>query len=164
MIQLSLPEANNRTAAYTLKGSPLPAVRMGRNLTFNRVAFSAAHVVADPLSAADPTGAAAIDWGATVAYRRHLLGLGLGIAESMDTAQRGMGLDWLGALELVKRTLAETSDIPGALIFSGCGTDQLHAGDAGRDPPCIRSRHAHPTSRRHGAPGLTAAARLQRAA
>jgi hypothetical protein len=128
MLSLKLPTADRRLEPYRLTGDPLPVASRPRQL--NRIAFSAAHVVADPLSANDPSGAAAIDWSATVAYRRHLLGLGLGVAEAMDTAQRGMGLGWPEALELIRRTLQETRDIPGALVFSGCGTDQLAATDA----------------------------------
>ena len=127
MTQVKLPKEGGGTSPYTLVGSPLPPVTES---AFTRIAFSAAHVVADPQSAKDPSGPAAIDWKATVAYRRYLLGLGLGVAEAMDTAQRGMGLDWPGALELIRRTLEETRDIPGALIFSGCGTDHLDAADA----------------------------------
>ena len=128
MASISLPTAQRRLEPYTLVGGPLPAPAPGRK--FNRVAFSAAHVVADPLCAQEPSAGPAIDWEATLAYRRYLLGLGLGIAEAMDTAQRGMGLDWTGALELIRRTLADTRDIPNALIYSGCGTDQLDAADA----------------------------------
>ncbi|HUN67447.1 MAG TPA: DUF993 family protein, partial [Burkholderiales bacterium] len=72
---------------------------------FTRIAYAAAHVVADPLSAKEPWLEAAIDWDATIAYRRHLASWGFGIAEAMDTAQRGMGLDWANSLELVRRTL-----------------------------------------------------------
>jgi len=128
MLSLKLPTTDRRLEPYRLSGDPLPVPSRPRQ--FNRIAFSAAHVVADPLSANDPSGTAAIDWSATVAYRRHLLGLGLGVAEAMDTAQRGMGLGWPEALELIRHTLQETRDIPGALVFSGCGTDQLAAGDA----------------------------------
>ncbi len=128
MLTLKLPIADRHLEPYRLTGEPLPASSRPRQ--FNRVAFSAAHVVADPLSGNDPSGAAAIDWSATLAYRRHLLGLGLGIAEAMDTAQRGMGLGWTEARELIRRTLEDTRDIPGALIFSGCGTDQLSPNDA----------------------------------
>src|ERR1051325_12042451 len=77
---------------------------------FTRKALAAAHVVADPRSAKEPWLDAAIDWEATLAYRRHLWSWGLGIAEAMDTAQRGMGLDWRNSLELIKRTLAERSE------------------------------------------------------
>jgi hypothetical protein len=92
---------------------------------FNRVAYSAAHVVADPLASADPWLTAAIDWDATIAYRQRLWSLGLGVAEAMDTAQRGMGLDWPTSLELIRRSLDAARDHPGALVASGCGTDHL---------------------------------------
>ena len=158
MLTLKLPTADRRLEPYRLTGDPLPAPSKPRQ--FNRVAFSAAHVVADPLSANDPSGAAAIDWSATLAYRRHLLGLGLGIAEAMDTAQRGMGLGWPEALELIRRTLEDTRDIPGALIFSGCGTDQLdpaRRAHAGRRPARLRrAARRHSEARRahhpHGQP------------
>ncbi|EHL99921.1 hypothetical protein HMPREF9946_02829 [Acetobacteraceae bacterium AT-5844] len=71
-----------------------------------------------------------MDWDRTIAYRRYLAGLGLGIAEAMDTAQRGMGLDWPTALELIRHSISETADIPGITIASGCGTDHLDAADA----------------------------------
>ena len=89
---------------------------------FNRIAYAAAHVVADPLSAKEPWLDAAIDWDATIAYRRHLSSWGFGIAEAMDTAQRGMGLDWTNSLELIRRTLEA---VPGAGVASGAGTDHL---------------------------------------
>jgi Protein of unknown function (DUF993) len=89
---------------------------------FNRIAYAAAHVVADPLSANEPWLEAAIDWDATIAYRRHLSSWGFGIAEAMDTAQRGMGLDWTNSLELIRRTL---ESVPGAVVASGAGTDHL---------------------------------------
>ena len=95
---------------------------------FTRKALAAAHVVADPLSAKEPWLEAAIDWDATVAYRRHLWSWGFGIAEAMDTAQRGMGLDWANSLELIKRTVQESKGIPGAEVASGAGTDHLPPG------------------------------------
>jgi hypothetical protein len=128
MASISLPTAQRRLEPYTLVGEPLPIPSGPRR--FNRVAFSAAHVVADPLSALEPSAGPAIDWDATLSYRRYLLGLGLGIAEAMDTAQRGMGLDWAGALELIRRTLENARDIPNALVYSGCGTDQLEPAQA----------------------------------
>jgi hypothetical protein len=82
-------------------------------------------VVADPLALVDPWLQCAVDWDATIAYRRHLWSLGLGVAEAMDTAQRGMGLDWPTSLELIRRTLDAAQDVPGALVASGCGTDHL---------------------------------------
>jgi hypothetical protein len=95
---------------------------------FTRRALAAAHVVADPLSAREPWLEPAIDWDATIAYRRYLWSWGLGVAEAMDTAQRGMGLDWPASLELARRTLDAARDIPGALVASGAGTDQLEPG------------------------------------
>ena len=77
------------------------------------------------MSDADPWLTAAIDWDATIAYRRHLWSLGLGVAEAMDTAQRGMGLDWPNALKLIQLSVEAARDIPGAAVFSGVGTDQL---------------------------------------
>ncbi|MBY8880831.1 dihydrodipicolinate synthase family protein [Actinacidiphila acidipaludis] len=91
----------------------------------SRVVYSAAHVVADPLrTAADAP--AAVDWDATLAFRRHLWAHGLGVAEAMDTAQRGMGLDWAGAAELIRRSSAEARAV-GGRIACGVGTDQLTA-------------------------------------
>lgn len=91
-----------------------------------RVAYAAAHVVRDPLVAASPMLDAAIDWDATLAYRRHLWGLGLGVAEAMDTAQRGTGLPYPAALELMRRSIAEARDFgAGARLACGVGTDHL---------------------------------------
>ncbi len=90
---------------------------------FNRKALAAAHVVADPLSAKEPWLDQAIDWEATIAYRRHLWSWGFGVAEAMDTAQRGMGLDWQSSLELIRRSIQAAEK--GDLVASGAGTDQL---------------------------------------
>ena len=100
---------------------------------FTRKALAAAHVVADPLSAKEPWLEAAIDWDATLAYRRHLWSWGLGLAEAMDTAQRGMGLDWANSLELIRRTLDAARDFKGAVVASGAGTDHLLPGNHGID-------------------------------
>ena len=120
---LQLAGADGALAPYTLRGKP-PA-RPTAGPAFNRIAYSAAHVVADPRAAIDPWLQCAVDWDATIAYRRHLWSLGLGVAESMDTAQRGMGLDWPTSLELIRRSLDAAKDVPGALVASGCGTDHL---------------------------------------
>lgn len=119
-MQIMLPDAQGRRAPYALVGRPIAAAVLAPDAA--RTVYSAAHVVADPFTANDPTGPATMDWEATMAFRRHLAGLGLGIAEAMDTAQRGMGLDWPGALELIRRTRAE---LPEARVVNGCGTDQL---------------------------------------
>ena len=95
---------------------------------FNRKALAAAHVVADPLSTKEPWLEAAIDWDATLAYRRHLWSWGFGVAEAMDTAQRGMGLDWASSLQLIEKSIQASRDFPDAFIASGAGTDHLPAG------------------------------------
>jgi hypothetical protein len=122
-LSLNLPTASGAIAPYALRGTPL--ARPADGTRFNRIAYSAAHVVADPLASADPWLTAAIDWDTTIAYRQHLWSLGLGVAEAMDTAQRGMGLDWPTSLELIRRSLDAAKDHPGAIVASGCGTDHL---------------------------------------
>ena len=122
-LSLTLPTAAGGLAPYTLRGS-IP-IKPPAGVTFDRIAYSAAHVVADPLAAIDPWLQCAVDWDATIAYRRHLWSLGLGVAEAMDTAQRGMGLDWPTSLELIRRSLDAARDVPGAFVASGCGTDHL---------------------------------------
>jgi hypothetical protein len=116
---ISLPAANGRLEPYQVRE---PKAFRKPSAPFTRVAYAAAHVVADPLSAKEPWLEAAIDWDATIAYRRHLSSWGFGIAEAMDTAQRGMGLDWTNSLELIRRTL---ESVPGAVVASGAGTDHL---------------------------------------
>jgi hypothetical protein len=95
---------------------------------FPRVALAAAHVVADTRAEQDPWLDVKIDWDRTIAFRKHLWSLGLGVAEAMDTAQRGMGLDWAGAQELIRRSLDAMKDVPGAVMASGAGTDHLAPG------------------------------------
>ena len=124
MQTLTLPSRDGRLAAYTLSGRTIDAPPTQRP-RWNRIAFAAAHVVADPLADVDPWLTAAVDWDATLAYRRHLWQQGLGVAEAMDTAQRGMGLDRPTSLELIRRTVAEGRGIEGAVVFSGAGTDDL---------------------------------------
>lgn len=122
-LKLALPNPSGALENYTLSGST-PVQPAGKP-AFNRVAYSAAHVVADPRAAIDPWLQCAVDWDATIAYRRRLWSLGLGVAEAMDTAQRGMGLDWPTSLELIRRSLDAARDVPGARVASGCGTDHL---------------------------------------
>jgi hypothetical protein len=98
--------------------------------SWNRVAFAAAHVVADPLADVSPTLEAAVDWDKTMAFRHRLWSLGFGVAEAMDTAQRGMGMDWPLALELIKRSVADAKTVEGAVVASGAGTDQLEPAQA----------------------------------
>jgi hypothetical protein len=122
---LTLPSAGGALAPYTMRG---PRDFPRATPPFPRVALAAAHVVADPLAEQDPWLDARIDWDATIAFRRHLWSLGLGVAEAMDTAQRGMGLGWPEALELIRRSLDAARDTPGAVIASGAGTDHLTPG------------------------------------
>ncbi|MET3382355.1 dihydrodipicolinate synthase family protein [Variovorax paradoxus] len=126
-LSLNLPTAGGTLAPYALRGTA--PVKPDASIKFNRIAYSAAHVVADPLAAIDPWLQCAVDWDTTIAYRRHLFSLGLGVAEAMDTAQRGMGLDWPTSLELIRRSLDAAKDMPGALVASGCGTDHLNIDD-----------------------------------
>jgi len=93
-----------------------------------RVAFAAAHVVADPAAPQGPGIPVAVDWDATLAFRHHLWSLGLGVADAMDTAQRGTGLDWAATKELIARSGAAARSVGGA-VACGAGTDQLSAAD-----------------------------------
>ena len=125
MATLILPNPDRSLTPYTTHAPRAFPTRAGAPL--NRVALAAAHVVADPLAGSDPWIEVRLDWDATIAYRRHLWTLGFGVAEAMDTAQRGSGLDWPSALELVRQSLAAAKDIPGARLYCGAGTDHLGA-------------------------------------
>jgi Protein of unknown function (DUF993) len=116
-MKILLPTLAGKTSIYKLVGEPLPARKPKR--PFNRVAFAAAHVVADPRNLN------AIDWKGTLAYRRYLLNLGFNIAEAMDTSQRGMGLSWPDALQLIERSLDDAGVENANRFYSGCGTDHL---------------------------------------
>jgi Protein of unknown function (DUF993) len=120
-IQLINPQGNRYSYSMTAKALAAPT----STPSFNRIVYSAAHVVSNPLAAADPWLTTPLDWETTIAYRRYLWSLGFGVAEAMDTAQRGMGLDWPTSLELIQRTLIAANDYPNALVASGCGTDHL---------------------------------------
>ena len=127
-ISLRLPKADGAMETYRLSASRSFQAKLEG--TLNRVAFSAAHVVSDPRADTDPWLSAAIDWDSTIAFREHIWDLGLGVAEAMDTAQRGMGLDWPTSLELIRRSVAAAKARGGALVFSGAGTDHLAAEEA----------------------------------
>ncbi|MDT0330273.1 dihydrodipicolinate synthase family protein [Nocardiopsis lambiniae] len=127
MSTLSLPTGDGTLAPYTLSGaaadtSPLPPAR-------SRVAYAAAHVVADPSLPNAPGAPAHLDWDATMAFRHHLWDQGLGVADAMDTAQRGMGLDPATVAELIRRSGAEAAT-RGAALACGVGTDDLAPSDA----------------------------------
>ena len=139
MTTIRLPDASGLLADYRLTGTPLAASRPAQ--PFNRIALAAAHIAVKPLSDADPSGPPDIDWDTTLAFRHHLLDLGLGVAEAMDTAQRGMGLDWPHALELIRRTLESTAGRKHATIYSGVGTDHLDPNHARSLDDVIRAYH-----------------------
>jgi hypothetical protein len=122
---LKLPSADGSIGSYSIKNAPLATPQPGATPKLNRIAYAAAHVVANPLADNDPWLDTAVDWERTIAFRHYLWDLGLGVAEAMDTAQRGMGLDWNGAKELIRRSLEAAKSRPGALIASGAGTDHL---------------------------------------
>ncbi|RKN47174.1 dihydrodipicolinate synthase family protein [Streptomyces hoynatensis] len=125
---IRLPDSQGRLRDYQPRAEPADHPP-GEGPLAARVVYSAAHVVADPFADTTPDGPAAVDWEATLAFRRHLWAHGLGVAEAMDTAQRGMGLDWGGAAELIRRSGAEAKAV-GGRIACGVGTDQLAPGTA----------------------------------
>jgi Protein of unknown function (DUF993) len=131
--RLPLPTRDGTLVDWTPSGRPpvAPAATPPRS----RTAYAAVHVVADPRAPTDPGApgvAAAVDWDATLAFRHHVWACGLGVAEAMDTAQRGMGLDWATARDLIARTGAEAAAVGGGWC-AGVGTDQLPAGPASVD-------------------------------
>ncbi|NKL22193.1 DUF993 family protein [Rhizobium leguminosarum] len=126
MTTINLP-LDGKIVPYTLTGTPIALAKRDAK-AFPRIAFAAAHVVADPLADNDPWLTPAIDWERTLAFRHRLWDLGLGVAEAMDTAQRGMGLGWPEARDLIRRALSEAAGRNDALIACGAGTDHLTPG------------------------------------
>jgi hypothetical protein len=124
MTTLTLPRAEGGLERYSVRNTPLPVATGGARPQFNRIAYAAAHVVVDPLADTDPWIDSKVDWDTTIKFREYLWDLGLGVAEAMDTAQRGMGLDWAGAQQLIRHALA-AAKTRGALIACGVGTDHL---------------------------------------
>ncbi len=123
-MQIQLPQSDGSLKTLTMKAQPIAP--QGPLPAFNRTVYAAAHVVIDPAATADPWDASpVVDWDATMAFREHLWRLGFRIAEAMDTAQRGMGVDWPVARELIRRSLRHARTIPGADLACGVGTDQL---------------------------------------
>jgi len=126
-MQIRLPQADGTVGTHVLRAAAIRPTR--ERPAFNRTAYAAAHVVVDPLRMRDPWDAApAVDWEATLAFREHLWSLGFKVAEAMDTAQRGMGVDWPTARELIQRSLRHARTVPGADLACGVGTDQLLPG------------------------------------
>jgi hypothetical protein len=122
---LKLPTSGRTLESYIVTNLPLSQPDYSAPRQFNRIAYSAAHVVANPLVDDDPWLDQSIDWERTIAFRHYLWDLGLGVAEAMDTAQRGMGLNWNSAQELVRYSLEAARTRPDALIACGVGTDHL---------------------------------------
>lgn len=129
-MDISLPGEGGRSSRYRLVGQPVQPVQPAVGARFSRIAYAAAHVVADPFAMADPWSKPAVDWERTMAFRHHLWRLGFRIAEAMDTSQRGMGFDWSNAQELIRRSIAEARTVEGADLASGAGTDHLVPGTA----------------------------------
>ncbi len=126
---LRLPMAGGTLADFALTNTPVSApIKPASGHRFNRVAYAAAHIVVDPFADNDPWLDRNIDWERTIAFREYLWDLGLGVAEAMDTAQRGMGLDWAGAKELIAHAQSAARGRPDALIAYGAGTDHLPPG------------------------------------
>lgn len=135
-LSLKLPKTDRSIETYRLAASrTFPAKLEG---TLNRIAFSAVHTVVDPFADNDPWLSVAVDWDKTIAFREHVWDLGLGVAEAMDTAQRGMGLDWPTSLELITRSVSAAKR-RNALVFSGTGTDHLAVEDAKTIDDVIRA-------------------------
>lgn len=129
-MQLNLPNLDGSIAAYKLKTTDSAAMPVAG--TWNRTAYAAAHVVLDPSKPYDPwDGSPPVDWDATMRFREYLWSLGFKIAEAMDTAQRGMGLDWPVARELIRRSLRHAKTVSGTIsgadLACGAGTDHMKA-------------------------------------
>ncbi|MBL6929599.1 MAG: dihydrodipicolinate synthase family protein [Rhodospirillales bacterium] len=126
------------TLRLPVKDGPLALYTMGEPRDFGpapdqplcRAAMAAPHMVSNPLAHTNPWTEPVVAWDDTLKYRRYLWGLGLGVAEAMDTAHRGSGLDWPTALKLIELSIAESKDFPGAVLFSGAGTDHLDIANA----------------------------------
>ncbi|HSS93412.1 MAG TPA: dihydrodipicolinate synthase family protein [Candidatus Dormibacteraeota bacterium] len=125
--KVRLPGRDGAIHDYEVRGEFLYAE--GGEPPRTRIPFAAVHVVADPLADVSPVSPAAIDWERTLAFRRYIWSYGLAVAEAMDTAQRGMGLDWAAAKELIRRSVAEAKSV-GGRIACGAQTDQLAPGSA----------------------------------
>lgn len=124
-IHVTLPTHAGALEDFRFSAAPASTASAGGD--WNRTAFAAVHVVADPFADNDPWLDCNIDWDRTLAFREHLWSLGFGVAEAMDTAQRGMGLDWPTSLELIRRSVAQAK-AGGHLIACGAGTDHLAPG------------------------------------
>ena len=137
---LTLPTYDGTLAPYALQGTPL--IPRAPRVALTRTAFAAAHVISDPLAERSPWDTRpAVDWDATLAFRVGLWDQGLGLAEAMDTAQRGMGVDWATARELITRTMRAAKAHPLApRVACGAGTDHVALADL-RDAAAIMAAY-----------------------
>ena len=137
---LTLPNYDGTLAPYALQGTPL--IPRAPRVALTRTAFAAAHVISDPLAERSPWDTRpAVDWDATLAFRVGLWDQGLGLAEAMDTAQRGMGVDWATARELITRTMRAAKAHPLApRVACGAGTDHVALADL-RDAAAITAAY-----------------------
>jgi hypothetical protein len=135
-LSLKLPRADRTLEIFRVSQPQAFPTKLSGKL--NRIAYAAAHVVVDPYADNDPWLNTAIDWDRTIAFREHLWDLGLAVAEAMDTAQRGTGVDWPTSLELIKRSIAAAKRVNG-VVASGAGTDQLAPADAKSVDDVIRA-------------------------
>lgn len=134
MTSLLLPNHDGGTRLYKLQAAT-SWVKPAAPLTSRR-AYAAAHVIPEATADNTPGAPAQLDWEATLAYRHELWSYGLGVADAMDTAQRGMGLDWAATQQLIKRTGVEAASVVASgnaatagksvrdLVSCGAGTDQ----------------------------------------
>ena len=140
------------TITFSGRGADFAA---GQGQFKNRIAYAAAPVTADQHAENIPGAPAALDWDATLRFRHHLWSHGFGVAEAMDTAQRGAGLDYPATRELIRRSAAEARSAgggtgaggtgaggtgAGGAIVAGVGTDQLPTGPSTIDD--IRKAYA----------------------
>lgn len=139
---LMLPTATATLEPYRLTGTPLTP--RSPRVALTRTAFAAAHVVSDPLRERSPwDGRAAVDWDTTLRFRQGLWDQGLHLAEAMDTAQRGMGVDWPTALDLIRRTLVAAKAHPmRPRVACGAGTDHVPLADM-QSADAIYAAYAH---------------------
>ena len=137
---LTLPAYDGTLTPYALQGTPL--IPRAPRVALTRTAFAAAHVISDPLAERSPWDTRpAVDWDATLAFRVGLWDQGLGLAEAMDTAQRGMGVDWATARELITRTMRAAKAHPLApRVACGAGTDHVALADL-RDAAAITAAY-----------------------
>jgi hypothetical protein len=119
------------TARITLPGRAAPTEvappgwAAGYPPPSSRRVYAAAHV-------ASVDSGDLVDWDATLRFRDYLWSHGFAVAEAMDTAQRGMGLPWGLARELIassaERAAARRAAGRFAGIACGAGTDHLADG------------------------------------